>query len=300
MLSLLFGLLSTAGTAVLTVVIAAYARQYLHNLSPAFIPFGAFLLGALCAAGYFGGLFVSGRRTRPIHYIAAAVLGIVGYAGVNYAVYRTAHVDAELSVNHQFHGQHISEFFADGQRERFTWPVFFVREAQRRQPSLAGFTTVMQALPNPPRRSLPLTGGQRALLALEFVAFLAGAVLVGPLVMRDRDYCTLCRRYLKERDLFFVPLEGMEASISRLNEAINLDPDAVLALGRRAPATVRAAHVQVSLRHCLGCGSGFLLLRFIDQALLTGLNERRRDRQTVRLPGRFASDLAERAPSPSR
>lgn len=298
MLSLLFGLLSTAAAAALTVAIAAYTRQYVHNLSPAFIPLGALMLGSLCGAGYFGGLLVSGRRARPIDCIAAALFGVLGYAGVNYAVYRTAYVDAELSVNYKFHGRHISQFFADGQRERFTWPVFFSREAQRRQSSLGGWTTAMQVLPSPPRRKLPLTGVQRALIGLEFIAFPAGAALIGLLVMSDRDHCACCRRYLKERDLFSLPLEGLDASIDRLNEAIALDPDAVLALGSCASAIADRSHVQVSLRHCPGCGSGFLLLRFIEKAML-GLAEEQRDRQTVRLPGRFAGDLAERAPAPS-
>jgi hypothetical protein len=291
----LLGVLLAAGIAVAS---AAYLHSYFHAMSAFYVPVGALFLGGICGGAYAMGMQDGGVRLTIAHGLAILCVGVAGCVAIQFAIYRTAYVTAELGINHRFSGVHVSRG-VPGAGEPMTWSAFTLREAGRRQPGGVEPVFVPRTLPNPPLRPRPLTAAQQAAMGLEWLGIPIGAVLVGLVLFRGTEYCARCRLYLTDRDVCPLPLETAGASVTRLNEALDDGLDALLAFHRAAPASVRGTHAVVGLRHCPGCGAGSLRLRFVTQGLL-GPGESATHRQTVQLPGRLAGDFAARLPAPPK
>jgi hypothetical protein len=294
----LYALLGVLVAAGLSVASAAYLHSYLHAASVFYVPVGAIVLGVICGGAYAIGMDNAGLRLTIAHGLAIFCVGLAGGVAVEFAIYRTAYVTADLGINHRFAGVHVSRG-VPGAGGPMTWAAFVNREAGRQQPGGVGPVFVAETLPNPPLRPRPLTTPQQVSLGLQWLGFPLGAVVGGLLVFLDIVYCAQCRLYLKDRDVCALPLETLGSSATRLNDALDDGLDALLAFHQAAPDRVSGSHAVVSLRHCPGCGAGFLRLRFVTRGLL-GPGEWAKHRQTVVMPGRLAGDLAARLPAPPR
>lgn len=292
---LLFGILSTAGIILLTVVVVIMFGIYIHTISFFFIiPAGAILVGMGCGVGIFVGILVFGKRPQLIYYIGSLILSVVGFVGIYYTLYTTSYVTPDLTINHTFEGEHISSYSYSDEEGPITFKVFLLNEIRSRRSS---FFIGMR------RRGggrIPIPIGSAELgstynwikFGLEGLGFLVGGLLIGPLILGDRRYCDHCEHYLKDRSLRSFHLEEYQEVVQSINKPLSSGTHLreILKPQDLMPQTFKEAHVRIDVSHCPSCFEGFLLVKFMDKTS-DGFEESIEDRQTISLNSNVLYEL---------
>ena len=148
------------------------------------------------------------------------VIPIIAFIGVRYGYYATAYLDDDMNLNYKMIGEHVSNYSIGDSEE----PLNFVSFTKLMVESSSISFTYR-------RRNMVNIEGKPVInwifFLIDVIGSVVGSLMAMGLVIRGRNYCDNCERYMKkQKELFSFPIGDVDTFI-KMQDINTLSPEQI-------------------------------------------------------------------------
>lgn len=254
MLALFFGLITLAIAIAITVGINSYFSFDLMSFSIFFIlPLGSIVVGTIASFGYHFGSYLSNKKIDSWRLLLGLVIPIIAFIGVRYGYYATAYLDDDMNLNYKMIGEHVSNYSIEDSEE----PLNFVSFTKLMvESSTISFTYR--------RRNMVNIEGKPVVnwifFLIDLIGSVVGSLMAMGLVIRGRNYCENCERYMKkQKELFSFPIGDVDTFI-KMQDIKTLSSERIKSF-LSCKASNNEEHYDVFINWCDKCFEGYINMK---------------------------------------
>jgi large-conductance mechanosensitive channel len=256
-------------------MITIFSGFFLQSFSLIFIlPVGGMIIGILCGSGVFYGLRLSNIKVEFKHYILSIFLAIVGFAGTYIVLYLVALSKSGGLLT-------VSEFVNN---------FVINRTSTFRVGGMISRPFRMGATYNWIK------------LIIEAIGFIIGGFVVGIFILGNKRYCDKCKKYMKDKRLYYVRADNPERIFNELKEALTTDGiinnylakcEKESKVEKRSARSDRLPYFDIGISFCQCCMDGFIVIRVMKRSGTT-YNEEQKLRQLIRIESKIVERIVNR------
>jgi len=261
-----FGLIGIVLSVAIALGLLSLGDFELYSFSLWFVfPIGGIVLGIISTSVYFWRIVKKGFKPSKHHYIIAAAMAMLTFFIIQFGEYRMTYVDEGKEINHQFNGDHISNYM-DQDDNAFTFTYYVAYKLNNSNSSLMYRGMEISEIDSS-------AGYNLFSWILDLAGFLLGGLSSGLLLISGKTHCTACKRaYVKEHRLGELSLEKVIETQSGLVHTIesNNFPAFIEMINREDIFSNNEAEVHeetyvIKIGACPNCQHGYVIMRYYSK-----------------------------------